>query len=181
MKLLTYPHPYLDRKLPELAQYGRFDAGAIASDALYRISNEMLQTMQESSGVGLAANQVGTSFRIYVSDCPGDQVRMYVNPEILELVGDKEPMDEGCLSFPGIKERVLRAPEVRLRAITCCDDYVAGKYTEVTLTGLAAQVAQHEIEHLNGDHFGAGLGPVARDQMKRRVHKGWLRQQSARR
>jgi peptide deformylase len=185
LNLRYFPHSDLDRSLPELAPSGQFDVepgvflrGAIAKDALMRIADGMFETMAWHNGVGLAANQVGTSFRIYVSAVPGDQVRMYLNPRLLQLHGDPVETDEGCLSFPGIKERVVRCPIVKIRAIMSANDYEAGVYTETELTGLAAQVAQHECEHLAGTHFGRHLGPVARDQVRRKVAKA-LRERRA--
>ncbi len=186
LNLRYFPHPGLDRNVPELAPYGQFDVapgtflhGAIAKEALMRTVDGMFETMAWHDGVGLAANQVGVNFSVFVSAVPGESVRMYLNPTLLSLSGDPVEMDEGCLSFPGIKERVLRCPNTRIRAIMTANDYEAGVYTETDLTGLASQVAQHEFEHLAGINFGRHLGRVAKDQIRRKVAKA-LRDRAAR-
>lgn len=170
MKLLYYPHPYLDRPVTELAPINS-DGLWIAREVLYRISNEMLEVMQRHNGVGLAATQVGCLHRIFVTAVPGDQVRLYVNPRIVELIGEPVEVSEGCLSFPGVETEEIRYPEVIVKAITCLDDHETWTFTKLQLVGLEAQCAQHEIEHLDGVTLASRMGRVKRDQVKRRVQK----------
>lgn len=169
MKLHYYPHPLLDWALPDLAPCGSPDG--IAADAVLRIAYDMETIMRTHRGIGLAANQCGGNYRIFVTLIPGDHVRTYINPRIVELIGDPEEMPEGCLSFPGVQHVAKRAQEVIVEAITSATDYTTSTYSRLQLEGLAAQCAQHEIDHLDGTHFGTALSALKRDAMKRKVEK----------
>jgi peptide deformylase len=101
---------------------------------------DMVETMHANNGVGLSAVQIGELKRIVVT-LDG----VYVNPEILARDGEQKEVDEGCLSFPGIFEKVNRYPQVTVTAL----DAQLRPFT-VTKEGLMAQCLQHEIEHLEG-------------------------------
>jgi peptide deformylase len=101
---------------------------------------DMVETMHANNGVGLSAIQIGTPLRVVVTV---DGV--YVNPEILGQEGEQVELDEGCLSFPGIFEKVKRYPRVTVTAL----DANLRRFSQ-TKEGLLAQCLQHEIEHLEG-------------------------------
>ena len=105
----------------------------------------MTDTMFAENGVGLAANQVGVSLRICVIGIPEEDVRVLINPEIVVRRGEVE-MDEGCLSIPGYRGKVLRALHVRVRA----QDRDGAPIKIKAEDNLLAQALQHEIDHLNG-------------------------------
>lgn len=113
---------------------------------LRELVHDMIETMHEASGVGLAAPQVGVLKQIFVVDVSedGDEVYVCVNPEILESEG--EQLDyEGCLSLPGYSGKVRRAAKIRLRAYD-----INMEPFEVEAEELLARALQHEVDHLNG-------------------------------
>ena len=103
----------------------------------------MLETMHEANGVGLAAPQIGKNVRLAVIDI-GDGPLVLINPVILKRTG-KESADEGCLSFPGLSEKVERA----LKVVAEATDEEGNLY-EIEAEGLLARAIQHEIDHLDG-------------------------------
>ncbi len=113
-------------------------------ESLVRLAEDMLATMREQEGVGLAANQVGRLKQIFVAGLE-DEEYVIVNPEI-EAVSDETATDpEGCLSILGISVEVERPT-----SITVSGQDVSGNPLHVAATGLLARVFQHEIDHLNG-------------------------------
>ena len=113
---------------------------------LRELVHDMIETMHEASGVGLAAPQVGVLKQIFVVDVSedGDEVYVCVNPEILESEG--EQLDyEGCLSLPGYSGKVRRAAKIKLRAYD-----INMEPFEVEAEELLARALQHEVDHLNG-------------------------------
>lgn len=113
-------------------------------ESLARLAEDMLDTMREQEGVGLAANQVGRLKQIFVASLE-DEEYVVVNPEI-ETSSDETVTDpEGCLSIPGISVEVERPTSV-----TVSGQNVSGNPLRIEATGLLARVFQHEIDHLNG-------------------------------
>ncbi len=121
---------------------------------LTELIDNMWETMYRANGVGLAAPQVGQSIRLFVIDAspfadedPGlaSFKKIFINPLILEEWGDEWLFNEGCLSFPDLREDILRKPEIR---ISYQDAYFQKK--EETLGGLAARIFQHEYDHIEG-------------------------------
>jgi peptide deformylase len=116
---------------------------------LRQLAADMLDTMYAAPGRGLAAPQIGIALRLFVMDPTWKDgipaPRVCLNPEILAVSDDDATRDEGCLSIPGIPVRVTRPAEVTLRWTD-----LAGVVMEERLTGFAATVAQHELDHLNG-------------------------------
>lgn len=112
------------------------------------ISN-MLFTMYDAGGVGLAANQVGLSIRMFVADCSDsrDQPEVFINPVIIYKKKEEE-MKEGCLSFPNEKRVVPRFSKIKVQY-----ENEDGKKISRSLDGLLAQCFQHELDHLNGIVF----------------------------
>ena len=131
-----------------------------------RILADMVDTMYEEAGIGLAAPQVGVSLRLMViADDEGREARALVNPVITEQ-GGSVTAEEGCLSIPGVYAPVTRAEWVRLEAQD--DD---GRPVALLARGLRARVFQHEMDHLEGVLFIDRLDPVTRDRIKRRIKK----------
>ena len=134
---------------------------------------DMFETMYKAEGVGLAAPQVGYSICLLVIDgdvlsenypeCKGFK-RTMINPEILEHSDYSITMEEGCLSFPGIHEKVTRAEKIR---ISYLDENFEEQ--EETIEGFAARIVQHECEHLDGRVFIDNISPI-----RRQLNKGKL-------
>jgi peptide deformylase len=110
---------------------------------IVRLSEEMIETMRDAPGVGLAAPQVGIERRIFVYDV-GEGARTVINPEIVESSGEWE-YEEGCLSVPDLHWPIIRPKEVHLVGID-----LDGKEISVEADELLARVFQHELDHLNG-------------------------------
>lgn len=135
--------------------------------------DNMFDTMYNAEGVGLAAPQIGLSIRLLVIDadvvaesypeCEGFK-RVMINPEITEQSDEMIAMEEGCLSFPGIHEKVTRAAKIRVR-------YMDEKFNEheEVVEGFAARIVQHECEHLEGHVFIDNISPI-----RRQLNKGKL-------
>jgi peptide deformylase len=113
-------------------------------DALAHLAEEMLTTMREHEGVGLAANQVGRLRRILVA-ATEDEEYVIVNPQIEEAAQDTEKAVEGCLSIPDIQVEVERPT-----AVTLSGQDATGSPLRIEASGLLARIFQHELDHLNG-------------------------------
>lgn len=113
-------------------------------DTLHRLTEDMLTTMREREGVGLAANQVGRLRRVLVAAVEEDEYTV-INPKIEVLSEDTELFAEGCLSIPGIHVDVERPT-----AVTVSGQDLSGKPIRLEAEGLLARILQHEIDHLNG-------------------------------
>jgi len=135
LKIRTNPDPVLRRKAKKIA---------FVDDPIRKLIDDMIETMQEACGVGLAANQVGVPLRIVVIHVPEQEVLVLVNPVIVETKGERMVI-EGCLSVPGYQAEVPRAESVRVQARDR-----NGKLFRKRGTELLAQALQHEIDHLNG-------------------------------
>lgn len=129
--------------------------------------DDMLETMYAASGIGLAATQVGVDERVAVIDVSSehDTPRVLVNPEIVEHEGEQES-EEGCLSIPGVHDRVQRAARVRVRAL---DRF--GEPFEIEADGLLAVCIQHEIDHLDGRLFIDYLSMLKRRRLDKKLAK----------
>ena len=119
------------------------------NDRIRQLVRDMAETMYAAPGVGLAATQVDVHLQIIVIDTSEahDQLRVFINPEIVESRGTAE-CEEGCLSVPGVYETVTRAEWVRVRAMDA-----DGKPFELEADGLLGVCIQHEIDHLRGKVF----------------------------
>lgn len=134
----------------------------------------MFETMYNAEGVGLAAPQIGLSIRLLIVDadplsesypeCEGFK-RVMINPEITELSRETISLEEGCLSFPGIHEKVSRATKIRIK-------YRDGDFNEQEeeVEGFAARVVQHECEHLEGEVFIDDISPIRRQLNKSKLN-----------
>ena len=129
--------------------------------------SDMLETMYDAPGIGLAATQVNVHERILVIDISDekDQPIVLINPEILEKEGDQE-FDEGCLSVPGIYETLHRAEKVRVKALND-----KGEKFEMHAEGLLAICIQHEIDHLEGKLFVDYLSQLKKQRIRKKLEK----------
>jgi peptide deformylase len=132
--------------------------------------DDMLETMYDAPGIGLAAVQVGEPLRIIVMDLAKEgedkAPRHFINPEILEHSEDRLPYEEGCLSVPDIFEAVERPDRVRLRYLNAAGDQI-----EEDADGLFAVCIQHEMDHLEGVLFIDHLSRLKRDRAISKVKK----------
>jgi len=136
-------------------------------DEVRRLVDDMFETMYAAPGIGLAAVQVNVHKRVVVIDLSREQnePQVFINPEILERDGEEE-MDEGCLSVPGIYERVKRAERIRVRALDR-----DGQPFELEADGLLAVCVQHEIDHLDGKLFVDYLSQLKRNRIRKKLEK----------
>jgi peptide deformylase len=148
---------------------------AAVDDALRRLMDDMLETMYDAPGIGLAAIQVGEAKRVLVIDLQEDEIkapRYFVNPEILSVSAELALYNEGCLSVPEQYAEVERPARIRLRYL----DY-HGQSHEEDMAGLIATCVQHELDHLEGILFIDHLSKLKRDMLLRKLQKS--RRQSA--
>ena len=143
------PDPVLRQKAKRVSSIG---------GSLQRLIDDMIETMHEANGVGLAANQVGVLQRVVVIQLPEDEEpRVFINPEITRREGERE-VEEGCLSIPGYRGMVRRSVKVRAKGLDR-----NGKQVRVSAEELLAQALEHEIDHLDGALYIDRL--VSRDQL----------------
>ena len=112
--------------------------------SIQRLIDDMIETVQQANGVGLAAPQVGISLRVVVLQMPDEEPMAIINPEIVKRAGEQE-VTEGCLSVPGYFGELKRSASVTVKG----RDH-QGKALRIKATGLMAEVLEHEIDHLNG-------------------------------
>jgi peptide deformylase len=136
-----------------------------------RLAADMIDTMYDEAGLGLAAPQIGVALRlIVIGDERGRDPRALLNPVITEQ-GGEVTAEEGCLSIPGIFAEVPRAEWVTIEATD-----LDGAPVTVRARGLLARAYQHELDHLDGVLFIDRLDPATRDRIKRRIKKEGLRE-----
>jgi peptide deformylase len=160
-EILTVPNPVLKQvSLP----VERVD------DDLRALMDDMLETMYNAPGIGLAAIQIGVPKRVIVMDLAREgedkQPRFFVNPEILWASDDVAPYEEGCLSVPEYFDEVERPAHVKLRYMN-----YQGETIEEDADGLYAVCIQHEMDHLNGVLFIDHLSRLKREQAVKKVKK----------
>ena len=136
-------------------------------DDIRRLTADMLETMYDAPGVGLAATQVNVQKRVIVVDVSPDhdQPMCFINPEIVWRDGLEE-MEEGCLSVPGVYETVQRAEMIRFRALD-----LDGRRIDQEVDGLLAVCIQHEIDHLDGKLFVDYLSNLKRTRIRKKLEK----------
>jgi peptide deformylase len=136
-------------------------------DKIKKLVDDMLETMYESHGVGLAATQVNVHQRVVVIDVSEekDAPLCLINPEIIEKDGVKES-EEGCLSVPGFFEKVTRAEHVIVRALNR-----EGESFQFDARDLLAVCVQHELDHLNGKLFVDYISSLKRQRIKKKLEK----------
>ena len=112
--------------------------------SIRRLIGDMVETMIQAEGVGLAAPQVGISLRVAVLQMPEEEPIAIINPKVVKRAGER-PVMEGCLSVPGYQGEVKRSISVIVKGLD-----QQGKEIRIKATGLMAQALEHEIDHLNG-------------------------------
>ena len=156
--ILEYPDPRLRKHAAPVAA---------VDDALRQLADNMLETMYAAKGVGLAATQVDVHKRLIVLDVSEsrDQPLVLINPELLKRQGSG-PGEEGCLSLPGIYDKLSRATHIRVRALGR-----DGQTFEMDAEGLLAVCIQHEMDHLDGRLFVDYLSELKRQLIRKRLEK----------
>lgn len=149
LRVRHYPDPVLRRRAQTIT----------LTDEVRAVAARMIVLMRQHEGIGLAAPQVGLSWRLFVSHVPEGEGRstsstppsaeaspgVYINPVLTDPVGGVEPFEEGCLSLPDIRGRVLRPPQITITAMD-----LDGQTFTRTGAGLLARCWQHEMDHLDG-------------------------------
>jgi len=137
IKIQTLPATVLRRKAKRIANI---------DGSIQRLIDDMIDTMRNASGVGLAAPQIGVSLRIAVIELPGEgeEVITLINPEVIKRQGERV-LEEGCLSVPGYRGEIKRSVTIKVKARDR-----QGREFRLKGEGLLAQALQHEIDHLNG-------------------------------
>ena len=160
LKVVKYPEPVLSQPGEPVTE---FDA------ELQKLVDDMFETMYSSQGIGLAAPQVAVSKRVTVIDLSQGkdpaQKLVLVNPEVIFREG-KQYEEEGCLSFPEIREKVQRAAKVKVRA-----QDAKGNWFEMDGEELLSRAFQHEIDHLDGMLFIFRMSSLKRDLVLRKIRK----------
>ncbi|MDC7718188.1 peptide deformylase [Vogesella sp. DC21W] len=158
LNILHYPDPRLHKVA---APVTTFDA------ALQKQVDDMFETMHEAKGIGLAATQVNYHYRLLVIDVSEDKAEplVVINPEFLKKDGETV-YEEGCLSVPGVYDKVTRAERVTLRA-----QNAKGEFFELEADGLLAICLQHEVDHLDGKVFVEYLSEMKQNRIKTRMKK----------
>ena len=159
--ILIHPDPRLKKACPPVADI---------TDDLRRLADDMLATMYDAPGIGLAAPQVGVLTRMFVMDCEredaGKNPTVVINPEITWSSEETGVYEEGCLSIPDIYEEVTRPERIRLKFT---DE--TGAEREEEYDGLWATCAQHELDHLNGKLFIDYLSGLKRTLITNKMKK----------
>lgn len=156
LDIRLYGDPVLRRKADPVSEI---------NDEVREFAEDLIDTMYEAEGVGLAAPQVGVSVRMLVADAEYNKdrssARVFINPEILEADGEWK-YEEGCLSIPGIRADVKRPERILLRYTD-----LSGETHEEEMNQVWARVLQHEIDHIDGKLFIDYLGAIKRSLIKK--------------
>ena len=158
LEILEFPDP----RLRTVAKPVR-----AVDDRIRTLCDDMLETMYDAKGIGLAATQVNVHERVVVMDLSEerDSPQVFINPEI-EPYGECVEGEEGCLSVPGYYDAVTRAERVRIKALDR-----EGNPFEIDAEGLLAVCIQHECDHLAGKVFVDYLSPLKRTRVRKRLEK----------
>jgi peptide deformylase len=160
LEILKYPHPLLKKRSQEIEKI---------DENTRQLIQDMIETMYDANGVGLAACQVGVSKRIIVLDVspmdPEQDLLALINPEILV---EEEEIDheEGCLSVPDCQEIIKRRQKVRVRGMSS-----EGKEIELEAQGILAIALQHEVDHLNGVLILDRMSGLKREMYRNKLRK----------
>lgn len=154
LNILNYPDSRLYKKAKPVA---------VVDERIRQLVRDMAETMYAAPGIGLAATQVDVHERVVVIDISDtrDQLQVLINPELLWSSEDKKVFEEGCLSVPGIYDKVERPDRVKVRALN-----ERGESFELNAEGLLAVCIQHEMDHLLGKIFVEYLSPLKQTRIK---------------
>ncbi len=158
LPILRYPDPRLHTRAAPVRE---------VNDEIRQLVADMAETMYEAPGIGLAATQVNVHKRVVVIDVSEDKSALValINPEIIARSGE-QVCEEGCLSVPGIYDKVSRSETVRVRALD-----QQGKPFELDAEGLLAVCIQHELDHLEGKVFVEYLSQLKQTRIKGKLAK----------
>jgi peptide deformylase len=158
LDILQYPDERLHRAAKPVL---------VVDDKIQQLIKDMAETMYAAPGIGLAATQVDVLLRIVVVDSSPnhDQLRTFINPELISRAGVSD-FEEGCLSVPGIYEKIPRADVITVRALDA-----AGKPFELKADGLLAVCIQHEMDHLDGKVFVDYLSRLKQQRIAEKLRK----------
>ncbi len=160
LPIRIHPDPVLRVKCPRVESF---------DSELARLAADLVETMHSAPGIGLAAPQVGQELRLTVLDISVGEdeqaLHILVNPEIIEESGETSE-EEGCLSIPGITEKVARPESIRLKA-----QDLKGEFFELEAEELLARAICHEIDHLNGILFIDRLAGLRRQRVRRQLRR----------
>ncbi len=158
LPILHYPDPRLHKVAAPVAR---------VDDKIRKLIKDMADTMYAAPGIGLAATQVDVHQRVIVIDISEtrDQLQVLINPEILNAEGEEE-CEEGCLSVPGIYEKVTRAAKITVSALDG-----DGRSRTIEADGLLAVCIQHEMDHLVGRVFVEKLSQLKQKRIAAKLHK----------
>ncbi len=160
LSICTYPDPVLRQKAESVKNI---------DNGIQSLIDDMIETMYEAPGIGLAANQVGRPVKVLVIDIQREECEYglitLINPELVSACGEVS-YEEGCLSVPDYYSNVKRHEEVVVHGLNR-----EGKTIEINASGLLAIALQHEMDHLDGKLFIDRISPIARDIFKRRWKK----------
>ena len=159
LNILQYPDPRLHKVAKPVVE---------VNDRVRKLVTDMAETMYEAPGVGLAATQVDVHERVITIDVSEarDELRVFINPEIVWASAERKVWDEGCLSVPDIYDKVERPDRVRVRALN-----ERGETFELEADGLLAVCIQHEMDHLMGKVFVEYLSPLKQTRIKSKMKK----------
>ena len=161
LRIITYGHPTLRLEAKPVSEI---------TDEIRLLAKDMIETMEEADGIGLAAPQVNKSIRMIVigMDLIDESMKpmAFINPEIVGKSEDTELQDEGCLSVPGIREDVVRYKRIKVRFMN-----IDGEEVEWEAEGLLARVFQHELDHLNGVLFTDLISPFKKQLVEGQLQK----------
>ena len=159
LPILCYPDPRLHKVAQPVAQ---------VDERIQTLVKDMLETMYDAQGIGLAATQIDVHERVVVIDVSEERNEplVLINPEITWASEEKQLGEEGCLSVPGIYDGVERSTSVKVKAL---DEN--GKSREIAAEGLLAICMQHEMDHLLGKVFVEYLSPLKRNRIKTKLVK----------
>ena len=158
LDILEFPDPRLRTKAKPVTK---------VDDKIRKLTDDMLETMYEAPGIGLAATQVNVHQRIVVIDVSEekDQPLVLINPEY-EVISGEQDFDEGCLSVPGYYETVTRAETIKLKALNR-----EAEPFEMECNGILSVCIQHELDHLDGKLFVDHISKLKRERIRKKLVK----------
>jgi peptide deformylase len=160
LPIRVYPDPVLRVRCAEVEDF---------DDDLRTLAENMIETVHAAPGIGLAASQVGVEQRIAVVDISAgesaDEIHVFVNPKIVDTAG-RDTDEEGCLSIPGVTEKVNRPAAIKIEA-----QDLDGTPFEIEADGLFARAICHEIDHLDGVLFIDRLVGLRKERVRRQLRR----------
>lgn len=159
LPILSYPDP----RLRTLAAPVK-----VVDEEIKALIKDMLETMYDAQGIGLAATQVDRHVQVIVMDLSEDKDKpmVFINPKVTPLIDETQPYEEGCLSVPEVYDKVERPAKVRIEALDG-----NGEAIDMEATGLLAVCIQHEMDHLNGVIFVDYLSRLKQSRARDKVKK----------